>query len=229
MFQAGDVIYAPGEAAFQSFTSNGTWTRPDGIRSVWVRLVGGGGGGGYARATDAGESAVGGGGGGGGYAEAIIPADRLTATVAVTVGAGGAGAVEGVSTVGGQGGQSSFGDYVVASGGLGGLRGPDVTAPPLHVTTGGAGGEGLTGDILLSGGPGYPGIGAGGTIWAGGRGGSSAFGGEQRETASGSTGVGGAGTPRGGGGTGGFNGQNQAVPQDGGAGSSGLVVVLYIF
>ena len=49
----------------QVFTSNGTWTKPSGARTVHVICIGGGGGGGSGRQGAASSSRIGGGGGGG--------------------------------------------------------------------------------------------------------------------------------------------------------------------
>ncbi len=97
-----------------------TWTKPkdmgpDGF--VIVRVIGAGGAGGGCPATGTGESAVGGGGGAGAFVEALIDSQNLGDTETVTVGAAGAG-VDGAA--GGDGGTSSFGAHVTASGGAGG-------------------------------------------------------------------------------------------------------------
>lgn len=226
MLQALDVIYAPGLADVAVFTSSGTWFRPDGVRSAWVRLVGGGGGGGGASATAAGVSACGGGGGGGGYAEAIIPADQLTASVTITIGAGGAAGTAGANG-GGAGGTTSFGALVVASGGAGGSGGAQGSLPPV-LSGGGIGGVGLVGDFLVRGGDGATGVSALARVCGEGRGGASRFGGEQRATASGVTAAGGTGQPYGGGGTGGLNSPSQTAVA-GGAGAAGLIVVVTVY
>lgn len=76
----------------ETFTTSGTWTKPDGDWTrIRVTVIGGGGGGGAGGLTG-GRAA---GGGGGGSAEKrimVIARDDLGATEAVTVGAGGAGA-----------------------------------------------------------------------------------------------------------------------------------------
>lgn len=86
-----------------------TWTVPTGVTRVFVQIWGAGGGG------DSGGWGGGWGGAGGGYAEAwciVTPGNN----VAVIVGAGGLGGLEGVRT-GQPGGNSSFGTCSTATGG----------------------------------------------------------------------------------------------------------------
>lgn len=184
----------------QVFTSSGTWTKPEGLSYVSVKAIGGGGGGGANTTNDIG----GGGGGGGGISEKIIDESALAATVSVTVGSGGTGAVL-PSTNGTAGGNSSFGAHCVASGGQG------ATA-----ALGGASGLGSSGDLNYRQSPGQHGIyynvnGSGGH-----GGGSGGIG--STDTSS----DGGVGNPYGGGGGGGFNGISDT---NGGDGASGVVIV----
>jgi hypothetical protein len=127
----------------QTFTSSGTWTRPTGVDYVAVLAVGAGGGGasGDARLDDE----VGGfttqGGGKGGAGAFVIVRDLYVgdqATVSVGVGSGGAGGTavtaskaSGVTTQpisasgasGATGGNSTFGSYLTAGGGVGAAGG----------------------------------------------------------------------------------------------------------
>ena len=93
-------------------TSSQSWTPPDGVKMVTVRLFGGGGGG-------AGDGPGGGGGGGGGNVAtktiAVIPGTIYP----ITVGAGGSGGASRYAN-GNNGGASSFGTLVSANGGNGG-------------------------------------------------------------------------------------------------------------
>ena len=97
----------------QIFQTDGTFTVPAGVTSVGIRIFGGGAGG---------SSVI---GGMGGMGEAVVPVTAGT-TIAVTVGAGGAGAVwPGAAS---PGGTSSFGTLVSATGGsLGGATFGTVT------------------------------------------------------------------------------------------------------
>ena len=96
-----------GPASIQTFFTSSTWTRPDGINRIIVRVTGGGGGGsGHAES-----------GGAAGYAEEVIDV-RGISSVYCTIG-NGSGSGTYYSGNGGGGGTSSFGNYLSASGGLG--------------------------------------------------------------------------------------------------------------
>jgi hypothetical protein len=117
----GYPLRNPTTANVQVFTANGTWTKPPNV--TWVRafMVGGGQGGGSGATGATTGTKLGGQGGNGG---AVINyysflASALGSTVAVTVGAGGAGA-PGTSTSnaarvnGGSGGSSTFGSLTAS-------------------------------------------------------------------------------------------------------------------
>lgn len=117
------------------------WVVPDELRKgrkCYVKVIGGGGSGGRA--------AGGGGGGGGGIAEKLIDLTEVE-SVTLTVGNGGIAPAAGTSNIGGtNGGTTSFGSILSATGGTGG-------ATP----SGGACGVGIGGDFNTSLGPGNPG------------------------------------------------------------------------
>ena len=184
LLQAGDTLEWSRETGWRvfsnttqsaikltEFTSNGTWTKPVGLKRVLVACVGAGGGGGSGRRDAAGTNRSGGGGGGGGTLVCRnIAADDLTATVAVTVGTGGTGAsaitVDTTNgSAGGNGGDTSFGALVIAKGGTGGGGGTSASggtgtagnssactpAASPYALTGTNGGAGATGNGSNSG------------------------------------------------------------------------------
>lgn len=127
---------APGTAVIdwvrETFTANGTWTRPAGVNNVLVRVIaaGGGGGGGGGFPASGGDS--GGAGGSGGAAGQIVlaPANVTAASYTITVGALGTGGAAGPQLVNGSpgvaGGNSSFvgsDASITALGGSGGSGG----------------------------------------------------------------------------------------------------------
>lgn len=126
----------------QFFTASGSWTKPAGAVRVEVHVIGGGGGGGSGRRGAAGTTRCGGGGGGGGgWSTYTFTAANVPATVAVTVGQGGAGGIprttdDGHGFGGDEGGPTSFGSLLQALGGSGGNGGSASNG------TGGVGGAG---------------------------------------------------------------------------------------
>lgn len=224
----------------QTFTSSDTWTKIAGANWVFVELWGAGAGGGAGLNSAAAENRGGGGGGGGGaYTAKLYKASDLAATVAVTIGAGGAG---GATAAGSAGGTTSFGSHLLAYGGEGGTVGDNSG----NVATGGQPGGSLTAGASLSGSTygtaddtrfgaagnsggtnavvalaglrsleGGPGGGGGGGLNAGGTATAGAAGGSQAQAASltGGGGAGGAAT--------GANGSAGAAFQGGGGGGAG--------
>lgn len=114
----------------ETFTANGTWTRPSYVDNVIVRIIGGGGGGGGGAGGDVALPVSAASGGSGARINTVVlPVSGASYTV--TVGAGGAGGTGGNanaddSTNGSNGGDSIFsgtGVTYTAKGGTGGLRG----------------------------------------------------------------------------------------------------------
>lgn len=210
----------------QTFTANGTWTKPTDAKSVWVRMVGGGGAGGGAPTNAIGSCAMGAGGGAGEYGEGWFDASTLAATVAVTIGAAGTG-VSG--TTGNNGGTTSFGAGFTAVGGTGGTtRATSPNSFGIGGTAGGTGGVG--GTYHAAGAPGGTGWGSA-SLGISGEGGSSPFGGggaSIRTASQPATLTGNAGTGLGSGGGGGITaGAGAAVA--GGAGAGGYCIVITYF
>lgn len=102
--KTGDVEVSGISIESETFTSNGTWTKPDGAKFVYVHLVAGGG---------AGREYDFGGGGGAGYAT-IVNSEALPSEVNITVGSGGEATGEQGSIE--DGGDSSFGSLYVNGG-----------------------------------------------------------------------------------------------------------------
>lgn len=217
---AGDIVTAPGETSIQTFTANGAWAKPNGVRAVRVRVIGGGGGGGGIAFSAAGQ-ANSAGGGGGGYSEQYIVAANLLNSEPVTVGAAGAAGASGVNT-GGTGGTSSFGTHCTATGGTGG-QGMTSGAGPA-VALGGVGGVGSGGDVNVAGSDGGNGFIISSAALRYGNGGASVLGGMTRQSTTVNNPR--AGVPYGGGGTGVFT---NAASGAGSAGAAGVVIVESIF
>jgi hypothetical protein len=138
----------------QVFTANGTWTKPDGAVWTVVEVQAGGGGTGGCPVTDGTHVALVPGGGGGEYARGVLAASSLSATVAVTVGAGGAAGTSGTGA-GGTGGTSSFGAVITAIGGSGSGAPATTVSSAGSGNGGGNGGTGGTGgDLHVQGGDG---------------------------------------------------------------------------
>ena len=224
-----------GSVDYQEFTASGTWTKPSGLSANAIVIVEAWGAGGGGSRCPVGTDRVSAGGGGGAYFTHQFLASTLTATVAVTVGAGGAGSTtDSTPATAGNGGNSTFGGYLTAFGGggartatsssaSGGNGGSYEVAADAYISTGIWGGDGAsdtatnvsaTGGIFYGGGGGGAGVmsGADGWFGCGGGGGGS------------STGAGsGGGTSRfgGAGGTGGTTGAGTAGSAPGGGGGGG--------
>lgn len=128
-----------GNIVTQIFTSSGTYTPTVGMKSIIVDVVGAGGSGGRAGVYfESGSS-----GGGGAYGRGLMTNLDVTGPVAVTIGAGGIGIT--IAAAGNDGGTSSFGAFVVCTGGKAGHGGVQGN--------GGAGGttSGTHADIIING------------------------------------------------------------------------------
>lgn len=139
----------------QVFSASGPYTPTPGLMSATVESVGGGAAGGGVQTASATIALSGGGGGAGGYSRVTLAAELVLGGVNVIVGA--AGQRSGVGLVGGNGGQTSFGAFCVANGGLGGMA--NGLSSAVGYGNGGLGGSlaGAIGDIVSAGNPGLPG------------------------------------------------------------------------
>jgi hypothetical protein len=210
----------------QTFPASAPYTPTPGLTSLTVESWGGGAGGGGAIAGG-GFAAIGGGGGGsGGYSRVTLAATLVLGGVAVTIGAGGAGATT-AGASGTNGGATSFGALCVANGGLGGLTGGGAAsgyggggaAPGLGDlafagNAGQTGGYALTAEeVAVEGGLGGAGPASGGVAFA-----------ALTLANSNISAPGGAGMSPGAGGGGACSANTAATPV-GGAGAAGLCVV----
>ena len=187
-------------------TTTQTWTVPAAMRLGLVKPMitafAGGGGGGHTESATLG----GGGGGGGGAGKGVIDLTGLS-TVAVSIGAGGAGAPSGSSGFGINGGNTTFGALITCIGGGGGgnpsagQAGSCTGVPSVVVVSAAGCGTSVTpsGGITGSGG---------------------GYGGEGAAISSRPLGVSGRGIGGGGAGGGGSSGS-----RGGGAGAAGAVII----
>ncbi len=147
----------------QVFKSSGTYTPTKGTRFIIVEIVGGGAGGGC-QVGYPNNAACGGGGMSGEYVKARV--DNPTVTT-VTIGYGGTGAS---ASVGAPGGATSFGNTIIAKGGLGGNVLAEGTAPGVVGPYGAYTEPGFTGANIIGSGSGYssPGVRYSGSLAMGG-------------------------------------------------------------
>ena len=211
-----------------TYTSNGIFTVPEGIRKVTVEAWGGGGGGGAAGAFL--STGRGGGGAGGSFTRDTISVS--TGNYTITVGNGGAG---GTGTNNGTaGGTSSFGTLVTAAGGAFGYSGVNGNGNGGSITTGttyngGAGSAGATSSGAGGGGAGNEGAGgnaSGATGGAGGTGGDGTTTGGAGAAGRSNNGTGNSATNLSAGGGGGYY-SGILGSNNGGAGYRGQVIVYW--
>lgn len=202
-------------ADIQTFTGNGTWTKPAGASRVFVQLVGsGGGGGGGARVASGTACSGGAAGGAGAYVEQWFSAADLGSSVTVAI------------ATGGTGGNGATGDGNAGSNGAAGSGGTSFGAGQNYELRAGEGGGGAGGQIAgNSGGGGGGGVGR--TVAAGSSTNATAGTAGSIGGATGGSGGGGgsgvyAGGAGGGGGTSAAAGSNGgSSPRGSGAGGSG--------
>lgn len=209
-------------------TAGTTYNKPAGLKFAHVQVQAGGGGGGGANSTPANNANSATGGGGGGYAESMIPAASIGASVSVVVGTGGAG-----GTITGGNGQpgtaSSFGSLVTAAAGLGGTGAVGSLTGVSRGTSGPGAGGTAVGDVVHNGATGGIGLVANNTS-VGGSGGGSNFSAPTNGATEGTTGP--AAISYGGGGPGAAEGGSVSTPtvgRIGGPGKPGIVIITEYF
>lgn len=130
----------------QTFTTNGTFSKPAGMGTngfILVELQGAGGGGASASNPGSGITSAGSGGGGGQFLLLRIDASALAATETITIGAGGA-----ANTAGGATSITVSGVTVSAAGGSQGVAASGGTTPATQANApGGVGGAGAPATI----------------------------------------------------------------------------------
>ncbi|RUK72263.1 carbohydrate kinase [Shigella sonnei] len=203
----------------QVFKSSGTYTPTKGTRFIIVEIVGGGGAGGGCQVGYPNNAACGGGGMSGEYVKARV--DNPTVTT-VTIGYGGTGAS---ASVGAPGGATSFGNTIIAKGGLGGNVLAEGTVPGVVGPYGAYTNPGFTGANIIGSGSGYssPGVRYSGSLAMGGPGGDSILGAGAGSQAIVGEGINANGHGGGGGGACVYGGVTQQ--RAGGSGMAGIAII----
>ena len=203
----------------QVFKSSGTYTPTKGTRFIIVEIVGGGGAGGGCQVGYPNNAACGGGGMSGEYVKARV--DNPTVTT-VTIGYGGTGAS---ASVGAPGGATSFGNTIIAKGGLGGNVLAEGTVPGVVGPYGAYTKPGFTGANIIGSGSGYssPGVRYSGILAMGGAGGDSILGAGAWSQAIVGEGINANGHGGGGGGACVYGGATQQ--RAGGSGMAGIAII----
>lgn len=203
----------------QVFKSSGTYTPTKGTRFIIVEIVGGGGAGGGCQVGYPNNAACGGGGMSGEYVKARV--DNPTVTT-VTIGYGGTGAS---ASVGAPGGATSFGNTIIAKGGLGGNVLAEGTVPGVVGPYGAYTKPGFTGANIIGSGSGYssPGVRYSGSLAMGGPGGDSILGAGAGSQAIVGEGINANGHGGGGGGACVYGGTTQQ--RAGGSGMAGIAII----
>ena len=200
-------------------TTNGTYTKPAGLKFLEVECVAGGGSGAGAVAVSS-TASSGGGGGSGSYSRSLLKAEDVPATVIMSIGPGGPAS----AGAGGTGGGTQFGSLLTTNGGGGGLATTANAGPDSR--PGGIGGSPGQGQFVSGGAAGGNSFHATAQgVGVGGNGAGSYFGGGGR---GGVNGTGFASTGYGGGG-GGAGHSGSSTAKNSGAGSDGVIILKEFF
>ena len=117
-----------------------SWTVPANVNEIFVVAVGGGGGGG--RGNEDSSTTYGSSGGGSGFVASAILKVQPGAIYSIVIGAGGVGGHESLYLGGGNGGTTSFGNFLFAAGGNGGQGASNSNSSASRGSnSGGAGGS----------------------------------------------------------------------------------------
>jgi hypothetical protein len=144
---AGWVTAYGGRLLFVRYlAASATYFPVSGTNMIEVELVGGGGAGGGAIGPGAGNVSAGAGGGGGGWGRKLITSGF--SGVSYTIGAGGTGVL---GAAGNNGGATSFGGFITASGGIGGTLGSPLPSTTNSLNGQGDGGSCSGGDLNVIG------------------------------------------------------------------------------
>ncbi len=213
------VGFLLGSRTIVTTTGTSTYTRPSGVRALFVQCVGGGSGGNGAVNAAGGQLAVGPGGGSGAYAWIFLPVPTNPTGFTCIVNAGGAGV---------SGGNTSFAlpNGIVVCQATGGTSGGAIASGTAETySAGGPGGTiGLCiGDDAIAGNAGGPAHRVSGSVGESGCGGSGPLGGGS-VAGNVAQGVGSAGGKYGGGGSGGLS-INAGGAAAGGHGAQGVIVL----
>jgi hypothetical protein len=132
----GRLTMLEGGGVVTTHTVSGTWTNPSPTEHKAIQVICvNGGDGGARRSSNYHDQAKG--GQSGGYMQKTLYTDELPATVAMVMGAPGAGATSGGR--GGEGGVTSFGTYVVGMKGVGAIFGDGTFSTGIPPGNGGDG------------------------------------------------------------------------------------------
>ena len=203
----------------QVFKSSGTYVPTQGTKFIIVEIVGGGGAGGGCQVGYPNNAACGGGGMSGEYVKARVDNPAVTT---VTIGYGGIGVS---ASVGAPGGTTSFGNTIIAKGGLGGNVLAEGTTPGVVGPYGAYTEPGFTGANIIGSGSGYssPGVRYSGSLAIGGPGGDSILGAGAGSQAIVGEGINANGHGGGGGGACVYGGATQQ--RAGGSGMAGIAII----